>query len=87
MSASDNLEAIWAAPFGDVLDALDALMAQHGRVFLIGAGCSKCAGWVHYSMQKPKEMGQSSMHPSRGVFKRKIVLYQIVYQKYLISKI
>jgi len=44
MSASDNLEAIWAAPFGDALDALDALMAQHGRVFLIGAGCSKCAG-------------------------------------------
>jgi hypothetical protein len=44
MSASDNLEAIWAAPFGDSLDALDALMAQHGRVFLIGAGCSKCAG-------------------------------------------
>jgi hypothetical protein len=44
MSASDNLEAIWAAPFGDALDALDALMAQHWRVFLIGAGCSKCAG-------------------------------------------
>ena len=44
MSASDNLEAIWAAPFGDALDALGALMAQHGRVFLIGAGCSKCAG-------------------------------------------
>lgn len=44
MSASDNLEPVWAAPFGDALDALDALMAQHGRVFLIGAGCSKCAG-------------------------------------------
>jgi hypothetical protein len=32
------------------LKALDALMAQHGRVFLIRAGCSKCAGlplWNH----------------------------------------
>ncbi|WP_158269679.1 hypothetical protein [Desulfonatronum sp. SC1] len=29
MSASDNLESILAAPFGDALDALDALMAQH----------------------------------------------------------
>ena len=44
MSVPDNLETIWAAPFRDALEALDALMAQHGRVFLIGAGCSKCAG-------------------------------------------
>jgi len=44
MSAPDNLEAIWAVPFVEALDALDALMAQHGRVFLVGAGCSKCAG-------------------------------------------
>lgn len=44
MSAPDNLEGIWAGPFGDALDRLDALMAQNGRVFLIGAGCSKCAG-------------------------------------------
>lgn len=25
MSTPDNLEAIWAAPFGDSLDALDSL--------------------------------------------------------------
>lgn len=45
MSAADNLDAIWATPqFVEALDALDSLMAQDGKVFLIGAGCSKCAG-------------------------------------------
>ena len=32
MNASDNLESIWASPLGDALDALDALMAQHGSI-------------------------------------------------------
>ena len=40
----NDLEAILSAPFCGALDALDALMAQSGKVFLIGAGCSKCAG-------------------------------------------
>lgn len=45
MSAADNLDAIWATPqFVEALDTLDSLMAQDGKVFLIGAGCSKCAG-------------------------------------------
>ena len=45
MSAPDSLDAIWDIPqFVEAYDTLDALMAQHGKVFLIGAGCSKCAG-------------------------------------------
>ena len=45
MNAPDNLEAIWATPqFVEALETLDSLMTQHGKVFLIGAGCSKCAG-------------------------------------------
>ncbi len=45
MSAPDNLDAIWDSPqFVEAYETLDALLAQHGKVFLIGAGCSKCAG-------------------------------------------
>lgn len=45
MSAPDCLEAIWANhQFAEAKDTLDALMTQNGKVFLLGAGCSKCAG-------------------------------------------
>ncbi len=45
MSAPDNLDAIWDTPqLVEAYDTLDELMVQHGKVFLIGAGCSKCAG-------------------------------------------
>jgi hypothetical protein len=44
MNNADSFDSLRKANFHDALNALDALMAQHGRVFLIGAGCSKCAG-------------------------------------------
>ncbi len=44
MSVPDNLDAIFEPPFRDALGDLHDLMTQIGRVFLIGAGCSKCAG-------------------------------------------
>lgn len=42
MSEPDDLSVL--SPFHDCLDELDKLMAQSGRAFLIGAGCSKSAG-------------------------------------------
>ncbi len=44
MSSSDNFEAIKTAPFCDAIEKLDEFMIQDRKVFLIGAGCSKCAG-------------------------------------------
>jgi hypothetical protein len=44
MCQIDNLELIFISPFCDALNTLEELLSQHGRVFLIGAGCSKCAG-------------------------------------------
>jgi hypothetical protein len=44
MSALDDLSPLKATPFKDAVDKLEELMTQSGRAFLIGAGCSKCAG-------------------------------------------
>ena len=44
ISEPDNLDAIWDTRFRDPLNKfLDEFMDRSGRVFLIGAGCSKCA--------------------------------------------
>jgi hypothetical protein len=40
----DDLTPIRKAPFVEALDELEKLMSQSNRVFLLGAGCSKCAG-------------------------------------------
>jgi hypothetical protein len=40
----DDLTPIRRAPFVDALNELEKLMSQSNRVFLLGAGCSKCAG-------------------------------------------
>ena len=45
MRKPDNLDAIWDTRFHEPLNKLlDEFMDHSGRVFLIGAGCSKCAG-------------------------------------------
>jgi hypothetical protein len=44
MTILDDLSALRVKPFSDALAQLEALLLQGGRVFLIGAGCSKCAG-------------------------------------------
>jgi hypothetical protein len=44
MTAHDDLSAIGSKPFADAVVKLEELLAQSGRAFLIGAGCSKCAG-------------------------------------------
>ncbi|MBL8447848.1 MAG: SIR2 family protein [Zoogloeaceae bacterium] len=40
----DDLSLLKKPAFAEALDALDDLLMQSGKAFLIGAGCSKCAG-------------------------------------------
>ena len=40
----DDLSPLKEPTFASALNALDDLLTQSGKVFLIGAGCSKCAG-------------------------------------------
>ena len=40
----DDLADLKQPIFSTALNELDDLLAQSGNVFLIGAGCSKCAG-------------------------------------------
>lgn len=44
MPTPDDLSPLKAKPFKDAVDKLEVLMTQSGRAFLLGAGCSKCAG-------------------------------------------
>ncbi|MBU1413741.1 SIR2 family protein [Myxococcota bacterium] len=41
---TEDLSPLKAKPFTDAVDKLEELMTQNGRAFLLGAGCSKCAG-------------------------------------------
>lgn len=44
MPTPDDLSPLKAKPFNAAVDKLEELMTQSGRAFLLGAGCSKCAG-------------------------------------------
>lgn len=44
MTPPDDLSALRAKPFADAVSKLEELLAQSRRAFLIGAGCSRCAG-------------------------------------------
>lgn len=44
MSTPDDLSPLKSKPFSDAVDKLEELMTQSGRAFLLGAGCSCCAG-------------------------------------------
>src|SRR5260221_661205 len=44
MLLPDDFTPLKAKPFSDAVDKLEELMTQSGRAFLLGAGCSKCAG-------------------------------------------
>jgi hypothetical protein len=41
---SDDLSPLKESVFATALNELDDLLTQGGKAFLIGAGCSKCAG-------------------------------------------
>ncbi|TLS68128.1 hypothetical protein FEF65_03790 [Mariprofundus erugo] len=61
MGSPDNLDTILEAPFHEALEALDALMAQNGKVFLLGAGCSKCAGLPLMEELTAKVLGRDGL--------------------------
>ena len=44
MTVPDDLSALDKKPFADAVVRFEELLAQGGRAFLIGAGCSQCAG-------------------------------------------
>ena len=44
MTMTDDLSALGDTPFSDAVVKFEELLAQSGRAFLIGAGCSVCAG-------------------------------------------
>lgn len=44
MTVPDDLSALKEKPLADAVVKFEELLAQSGRAFLIGAGCSKCAG-------------------------------------------
>lgn len=44
MPMPDDLSPLKASPFREAVERLEELMTQSGRAFLLGAGCSKCAG-------------------------------------------
>jgi hypothetical protein len=44
MATPDDLSMLREKPFSDAVAKLDDLLVQSGRAFLVGAGCSKCAG-------------------------------------------
>lgn len=44
MNKPDDLSALKEKPFADAVVKFEDLLAQSGRAFLIGAGCSQCAG-------------------------------------------
>ncbi len=44
MTTPDDLSPLREKPFADAVVKLEELLAQSGRAFLSGAGCSRCAG-------------------------------------------
>jgi hypothetical protein len=44
MTERDDLSVLRNKPFLDAVEKFEELLVQSGRAFLIGAGCSKCAG-------------------------------------------
>jgi len=44
VTAPDDLSALDKKPFAEARVKFEELLAHSGRAFLIGAGCSKCAG-------------------------------------------
>lgn len=44
MRTPDDLSMLRQSPFAEALTKFEELMTQNDRAFLIGAGCSKCAG-------------------------------------------
>jgi len=77
MTAPDNLSALSEKPFAEAVAKLEELLVQSGRAFLLGAGCSKCAGLPLTSELTEKALSSESLDATtkaifaaiRGLFK------------------
>jgi len=58
---SDDLSALRQPALEKALNELDELLTQSGRAFLIGAGCSKCAGVPLTAELTEKSLASSSL--------------------------
>jgi DNA-binding CsgD family transcriptional regulator len=61
MTIVDDLSPLRNKPFVAAIDKLEELTAQSGRAFLIGAGCSKCAGLPLMEELTEKVLGSATL--------------------------
>jgi hypothetical protein len=61
MPTPDDLSPLKAKPFSDAVTKLEELMTQSGRAFLLGAGCSKCAGLPLTAELTSKALGSTAL--------------------------
>src|SRR5690242_19836529 len=57
----DDLAPLKSAPFKEAVDKLEELMTQSGRAFLLGAGCSKCAGLPLMTQLTSEALGSAKL--------------------------
>lgn len=61
MTNCDDLSILFKPPFDEAVKKLEDLTSQSGRAFLIGAGCSKCAGLPLMPDLTAKALGSNSL--------------------------
>lgn len=61
MTVPDDLSPLSKKPFAEAVAKLEELLTQSGRVFLIGAGCSKCAELPLTSELTAEVLGSSEL--------------------------
>jgi hypothetical protein len=61
MTTPDDLSVLREKPFSEAVAKFEDLLVQSGRAFLIGAGCSKCAGLPLTYELTDKALGSSEL--------------------------
>lgn len=61
MSTPDDLSMLREKPFSEAVSKFEELLNQSGRAFLIGAGCSKCAGLPLTAELTEKVLGSTEL--------------------------
>ena len=61
MTTPDDLFVLREKPFSEAVAKFEELLVQSGRAFLIGAGCSKCAGLPLTAELTDKALGSSEL--------------------------
>lgn len=61
MTTRDDLSALHKKPFSEAVAKFEELLVHSGRAFLIGAGCSKCAGLPLTAELTDKVLGSAEL--------------------------